>query len=320
MKAVYYDEFGTADVLKIGERPVPEPAADEVLVRVAAAGVNPIDRRLRGGELQGFFERDWPIIPGWDVSGRIVKVGADVSGWRVGDEIAGLAFTWKLHHGTYAEYVPVKAVSIARKPGRLSFTQAAALPLVSLTAWESLAEYAELKRGQTVLIQAGAGGLGSIAIPIAKYLGAEVYTTARTENFEYVGRRGADHVIDYTTTHYVDYIIQREPDGLDVVLEALEGEAVVEAAVRLVKRGGTVVYVNNEPPNMLEIAERNIKTKFLHHRPDGESLGRILKLFDEGVLPLPQIEVMRLDQAVEAHRKSESTRTRGKVVLHVQNL
>ncbi|HLF30948.1 MAG TPA: NADP-dependent oxidoreductase, partial [Xanthomonadales bacterium] len=253
MRAVFYEKFGGPEVLQIGERPMPQPAADEVLVQVAAAGVNPIDRRLRSGELQEYFVREWPIIPGWDVSGRIVKIGKAVDGWKEGDEIAGLAFVWTLHHGTYADYVPVKATSIARKPENLSFHDAAALPLVSLTAWESLAEYARLQPGQSVLIQAGAGGLGSMSIAIARHLGATIYTTAREENFDYVRGRGADHVIDYTKTDYAQYIREREPEGLDVVLESLTGDGVIENAISLVKPGGTVAFMNNEPPDMPEI-------------------------------------------------------------------
>jgi NADPH2:quinone reductase len=320
MRAVYYEQFGPPEVLQVGERPVPELAADEVLVRVAAAGVNPIDRRLRGGELQDFFTRTWPIVPGWDVAGRIVKVGTDVRGWRTGDDVVGLAFTWSLQHGTYAEYVPVKAASIAAKPPELSYTDAAALPLVSLTAWESLVEYAELRAGQSLLVQAGAGGLGSVAIAIGRHVGAKVYTTTRAANFDYVRRRGADHPIDYTQTDYVAYIRRHEPDGLDVVLESLTGDAIVDAAIRLVKPGGTVVYMNNEPPPLPEIAERSIRTKFLHHRPDGESLARLMQLYRTGALPLPPVEVMPLEAAVAAHRQSESRTTRGKVVLDVQRI
>jgi NADPH2:quinone reductase len=320
MRAVYYEQFGGADVLKIGDLPIPDCASDEVLVKVAAAGVNPIDRRLRNGELQEFFKREWPIIPGWDVAGRIVKVGRAVSGWQVGDDIAGLAFVWTLHHGTYAELVPIKAVAIARKPPELSFEQAAALPLVNLTAWESLAEYAELKSGQTVLIQAGAGGVGSAAISIARHLGARIYTTTRAANFDYVRSRGADHPIDYTCENYVEVIRSREPGGLDCVLESLTGDVVIESAVKLVKSRGTVVYLNNEPPDLPEIAQRRIKTKFLHHRPDGESLGRLLHLYQHGKLALPPIEVLPLDAAADAHRRSESWRTRGKLVLKVQDL
>lgn len=320
MKAVYYKEFGNADVLQVGELPKPKPAADEVLVQVGAAGVNPIDRRLRSGELQDFFKREWPIIPGWDVAGRIVEVGEEVTGWQAGDDIVGLAFTWFLHHGSYAEYVPVKVASIAPKPERFSFTEAAALPLVSLTAWESLAEYAELQNGQSVLIQAGAGGVGSVAISIAKYLGARVYTTARKANHDYITQRGADHIIDYTDTDYVSSIQQHEPEGLDAVIEALGTEPHIENAIRLVKPGGTVAYLNNEPPDMPEIEQNNIKTKFLHHRPDGVSLRALMELYKTDKLPLPEIKVMSLDDATEAHRMSETGQTRGKIVLKVQDL
>jgi NADPH:quinone reductase-like Zn-dependent oxidoreductase len=320
MRAVYYERFGGPEVLQLGERPVPRVLPDEVLVKVAAAGVNPIDRRLRNGELQEFFQHEWPIIPGWDVAGRIVKVGADVAGWKEGEDIVGLAFTWHLHHGTYAEYAPVKAASIARKPKAFSFNEAAALPLVSLTAWESLAEYAELKRGQSVLIQAGAGGLGSVALSIARHLGAKVYTTTRQENFDYVRSRGADYPIDYSQHDYASLIRQREPEGLDVVFELLTGDTVVRNAITLVKPGGTVVYMNNEPPDMPEIAARKIRTKFLHHRPDGQSLERLMQLYAAGKLELPPIEVLPLAAAADAHRKSESGRTRGKVVLQVQEI
>ena len=320
MKAIFYEKFGDADVLQIGELPKPKPATDEVLVQVGAASVNPIDRRLRNGELQDFFKREWPITPGWDVAGRITEIGDEVTNWQVGDDIVGLAFTWLLHHGTYAEYVPVKVASIAPKPEQFSFTEAAALPLVSLTAWESLAEYANLQSGQTVLIQAGAGGLGSVAISIAKYLGATVYTTAREANHDYVGNRGADHIIDYTQTDYSSYIQQHEPEGLDVVLETLGTNPDINNAIHLVKPGGTVVYLNNEPPDMPEIGQNNINTKFLHHRPDGESLRALMELYQNDTLPLPEINIMSLDDAVEAHRMSESGQTRGKIVLKVQDV
>jgi NADPH:quinone reductase-like Zn-dependent oxidoreductase len=320
MKAVYYEKFGSADVLQIGELPKPKLAADEVLVQVGAAGVNPIDRRLRNGELQDFFKREWPIIPGWDVAGRIVEVGEDVTSWQPGDDIIGLAFTWFLHHGTYAEYVPVKVASIAPKPERFSFAETAALPLVSLTAWESLAEYAKLQAGQSVLIQAGAGGLGSVAISIAKYFGATVYTTARKANHDYVHSRGADHIIDYTQIDYVGYIKQHEPEGLDVVLETLGTNPDIINAIHLVKPGGTVAYMNNEPPDMPEIKQNNIETKFLHHRPDGESLRALMELYKTDKLALPEINVMDLDDAADAHRMSESRQTRGKIVLKVQDI
>jgi NADPH:quinone reductase-like Zn-dependent oxidoreductase len=320
MNAVYYKEFGGAEVLQLGELPVPLFTADEVLVQVAAAGINPIDRRLRAGELQEHFQRQWPITPGWDVSGRVVAVGKNVIDWKEGDDIVGLACTPLLHHGSYAEYLPIKASALAHKPEHIPFTDAAALPLVSLTAWESLAEYAKLKAGDSVLIQAGAGGLGSVAIPIAKHLGAKVYSTARKINHDYVKSRGAAHVIDYTDTDYFRYIKKYEPAGINAVLESLTDETIINNAIRLVKPGGTVAYMNNEPPNLPEIQKNNIRTKFLHHSPNGKSLGKLMTLYAEGKIPLPKITVMDLENAQAAHEKSESTRTQGKIVLRIQDL
>ena len=317
MKAIYYEQYGDADVLQYGELPTPEPGSDQVLVKIAAAAVNPIDRRLRSGELQEYISRTFPVVPGWDFSGTIVKIGSNVTNWKVGDEVVGLAFTWSIQHGTYAEYCPVDASAIALKPPGLSFVDAAALPLVSLTAWQALDEFAGLKRGQTVLIQAGAGGVGSVAIPIAKHLGAKVYTTTRSENFNYVMDRGADHPIDYTTHDYVEVIKEMEPDGLDVVLESLYGDKIVEDAIHLTKNGGAVPYLNNEPPELADIASRSIKTEFIHHRPDGEMLAMLVSLFASGDLLAPRVTTMNLSDARKAHEQSERMTTNGKLVLQV---
>ena len=317
MKAAFYNAHGTAEVLQIGELPNPPIADDEVLVEVAAAGVNPIDRRLRSGELQEYITRTFPVVPGWDLAGRIVATGNAVDDWNVGDEVVGLAFTWSIQHGTYAQFAPVKASSIAAKPASLSFIEGAALPLVSLTAWQSLSEFADLKPGQSVLIQAGAGGVGSVAIGIAKHLGATVYTTASAKNRDYVAALGADHVIDYTATDYVDYLQQHAPNGVDAVLESILDERTIAAAIDIVKPGGTVAYMNNEPPDSPAIKEKNIKTEFIHHRPDGASLHELMQLFARGVLPLPAIDTLPLDAAAEAQRRSESGRTRGKLVLEI---
>lgn len=320
MRAVFYDSHGGPEVLQLGDLPIPVPADDQVLVQVAASAVNPIDRRLRAGELQEYITRTFPVVPGWDVSGIIVEVGENVSHWKKGDAIVGLAFTWAIQHGTYAEYAPVAASAIAAKPEALAFDAAAALPLVSLTAWQALAEFGELQPGQTILIQAGAGGLGSIAIQIAKHLGAIVYTTASARNADYVRSLGADHVIDYTTSDYVQVIRELEPDGLDMVLESLLSDATTVAAIRLVKDHGTVAYMNNEPPEMPEIQQRNIKTQFLHHRADGKRLGQLMALYEAGTLRIPRLQVLQLEDAAEAHSMSEAGHTTGKLVLHIQDL
>lgn len=320
MRAVYYESHGTADVLQIGELEKPSCSAEQVLVEVAAAGVNPIDRRLRAGELQEYIQRTFPVTPGFDFSGRIAEVGEAVADWQVGDEIMGLAFTWSIQHGTYAEFAPVDAAAIARKPLNASFTQAAGIPLVSLTAWQSLLEFGRLSAGKTVLIQAGAGGVGSVAIPMAKYLGATVYTTASAANADYVRALGADVVIDYQKESYESAILSAEPEGVDMVLEALLGDGTDEAAIRITKSGGAVAYMNNEPPDMPDISDRGIRAEFIHHRADGAMLSELGALYEQDILPLPQIETLPMTAAVEAHLRSESRRTRGKLVLSIANL
>lgn len=318
MRAIFYQHHGGADVLELGELDTPVPGPGQVLVRVAAAGVNPIDRRLRAGELTEYISRTFPVVPGWDFAGEIVELGPDVSGaWRVGDRVMGLAFTWAIQHGTYGEYVPVDVTAIASVPEGIDDYHAAALPLVSLTAWQSLKEYGELSAGQSALIQAGSGGVGSVAIAMAKYLGATVYTTCSEANVGYVAERGADVVIDYTRQDYVAALKEQEPDGVDLVLETLLGEGVAERAIGLVRDGGTVVFMNNEPPNVAEIEARGIRTQFLHHRADGAMLAELAGLYGQGVLPLPPVEVLPLAAAREAHQRSESGRTRGKLVLAI---
>ena len=317
MKAIFYEQHGTADVLQIGERPTPEPQDHEVLVEVVATSVNPIDRRLRSGELQEYITRTFPVVPGWDLAGRIVKVGAKVTDWQIGDEVLGLAFTWSIQHGSYAEYCPIDATSITHKPASISFEQAAALPLVSLTAWQALSEFGQLQAGQSVFIQAGAGGVGSVAIPMAKHLGAKVYTTTSAKNRDYVKSLGADVVIDYNSEDYESSLREHEPDGVNLVLEALLGNGTAEAAIRLAKDGGRVAYMNNEPPEMDEIERRDIKAEFLHHRPDGDMLTELVGLYQSGNITLPNIQVRPLEEAMDAHLESERGHTKGKVVLRL---
>ena len=317
MKAIFYEQHGAADVLQVGERPTPEPQDHEVLVEVVATSVNPIDRRLRSGELQEYITRTFPVVPGWDLAGRIVKVGAEVTEWQVGDEVLGLAFTWSIQHGSYAEYCPIDAASITHKPTSISFEQAAALPLVSLTAWQALSEFGQLQSGQSVFIQAGAGGVGSVAIPMAKHLGARVYTTTSAKNSDYVKSLGADVVIDYNAEDYESVLRQQEPVGVDLVLEALLGNGTAEAAIRLTKDGGRVAYMNNEPPEMDDITKRNITAEFLHHRPDGDMLRELVGLYQSGEITLPQIQVRPLEEALDAHLESERGHTQGKVVLRI---
>ena len=188
---------------------------------------------------------------------------------------------------------------------------------MSLTAWQALSEFGQLQAGQSVFIQAGAGGVGSVAIPMAKHLGAKVYTTTSATNSDYVKSLGADVVIDYNAEDYESVLRQQEPVGVDLVLEALLGNGTAEAAIRLTKDGGRVAYMNNEPPEMDDITERNITAEFLHHRPDGDMLKELVGLYQSGEITLPKIQVRPLEEAVDAHLESERGHTQGKVVLRI---
>ena len=168
-----------------------------------------------------------------------------------------------------------------------------------------------------MFIQAGAGGVGSVAIPMAKHLGAKVYTTTSAKNHDYVKSLGADVVIDYNAEDYEAVLRQQEPAGVDLVLEALLGNGTDEAAIRLAKDGGRVAYMNNEPPEMGEIEQRNITAEFLHHRPDGDMLRELVGLYQSGEITLPKIQVRPLEEAMDAHLGSESGHTQGKVVLRI---
>ena len=188
---------------------------------------------------------------------------------------------------------------------------------MSLTAWQSLHEYGGLTKGQSALIQAGAGGVGSVAIPMAKHLGARVYATCSSASTDYVSVRGADVVIDYTQQDYAQVLRDLEPEGLDVILETLLGDGVAETAIGLAKDGGTVIFMNNEPPELPEIEARGIRSQFLHHRPDGAMLAELADLYGQEILPAPPVEVLPLAAAVEAHQRSEDGHTRGKIVLAI---
>ena len=248
MRAIYYEDHGDASVFKKEEIARPSCGKDQVLIEVAAAGVNPINWRLRSGELQDYITRTFPVVPGLEVAGRIAEVGDEVSDWRFGDGVMKLAFTWSIQHGTYAGHVPIDATGVARKPSNARFAEAANSPLVSLTAWQSLCEFGFLQPTQSVLLQAEAGGVGSVAIPMAKHLGATVYTTSSRANSDYVRVLVADVVIDYQDQSYEETVFSAQPDGLDLILESLWGETIAKSAIRIAKDGGVIAYIKTSHP------------------------------------------------------------------------
>lgn len=307
MRAAVYDEFGGADTIHVREVADPPVGPDTVLVRARATSVNPVDWKVREGYLQGAFPHHLPIIPGWDVAGIVEKVGPAVrTGLKEGDEVFGYVRRDDVTFGTAAELVPAPERTLARKPSALSFEQAAALPLVGLTAWQALTEALEVRAGDRVLIHAGAGGVGHVAVQIAVALGAEVVATASVGNHDFLRGLGASEVLDYTAGP----VSEQLSAPVDAVLDLVGGEALADAPhqVRDSARIASVV----DPETVLGLGGR-----YVFVRPDQEGLEALAKLADEGKLRVEVARTFPLDELADAHRLSEEGHVRGKVVISI---
>lgn len=308
MKAVRIHQYGGREVLSIDDIPVPEIAPDEVLVRVVAASINPVDWKVRAGYLAQMIPHPLPLTLGWDVSGVVERVGAAVTRWQVGDAVFSRPDLAR--NGTYAEFVAIRAVECARKPRTISHVEAASLPLAGITAWEVLHDAAKVGPGQRVLVHAGSGGVGSLAIQIAKAAGATVIATTSSRNLALVESLGADQVVDYTTTKLADAV---EP--VDAVFDTLGGE-VQEASWSLMKPGGIQVSIIS-PPQEARAAAAGARGAFVFIGPNAPVLERLAAMVDGGTLrPIVGAE-FALDDIVAAHALSESGRAVGKIVLYV---
>lgn len=307
MRAISQDDLGGPEVLKVVELPRPEPRTNEVLVRVRAAGVNPTDWKHRA--TGGFLGRP-PYVLGWDVSGVVEAVGIGVAHFKPGDEVYGM-LSYPFGHGSHAEYVSAPARWFAHKPASLDHTQAGALPLVSLTAWQALVENADLQPGQRVLIHAAAGGVGHVAVQIAKARGAHVIGTASAGKHEFLRGIGADEAIDYRETDFAEAV-----KDVDVVLDTIGGDTGMRS-LRVLRPGGIVVSIipmgSNDFP---EEAER-LGVRALRMLVDASRSGleAITELVEAGKLRPEIAGTFPLAEAAEAHRQGETDRTAGKLVL-----
>jgi NADPH:quinone reductase-like Zn-dependent oxidoreductase len=310
MRAVRISEFGGPDVLRVEEVPRPAPGAGELLVAVHAAAINPVDTGVRAGELQSLASARLPYIPGYDLSGVVVEVGEGVTRYAPGDEV--FAMRHLRRGGAYAEYAVVREEEAARKPTRASHAEAASLPLVALTVWQAFFETADLQPGETVLIHAGAGGVGTAAVQIAKWRGARVIATASQRNHAFLRSIGADEVIDYTTQRFED--VARD---VDVVLDPIGGETQVRSLATL-RDGGRLVGLVGLT-SAARNAGRGIRATAILVEPDSAQLRQIAELVDGGHLRPIVSHRMPLEDAPEAHRQSETGRTRGKIVLDVRD-
>jgi NADPH:quinone reductase-like Zn-dependent oxidoreductase len=307
MKAIRIYEYGGRETLRYEDAPIPEPKAGELLVRVKAAAVNPVDVQVREGRLKELLGHELPLIPGWDASGVIEAVGEGVSKFDVGDAVFARPVTAR--QGTYAEYAVIHEGEAAFKPQTLDHIRAAAVPLAALTAWQALFDAGKLAEGQTVLIHGAAGGVGHFAVQFAKHVGARVLATASARNQEFVSRLGADEVIDYGAARF-----EEAADGVDVVLDAVGGET-QERSFEVLRERGRLISTVSEPSRRLA-ESKNVHAQLLVARPDGELLARVCKMLDRGEVS-PTVEVvLPLAEAQRAHELIESGHTRGKIVLN----
>lgn len=308
MKAIRIHEFGGPEVLKYEDAPTPKPANDEVLIKIYASGVNPIDYKIRSGVAQGKFPVKLPLIPGWDVSGEIEEVGSDILNFRKGDEVYSRPDPTR--NGTYAEYVVVKADQVNMKPKSIGHDKAAAVPLAGLTAWQGLFEHGHLEAGQKVLIHAAAGGVGTFAVQFARWKGAYVIGTASEENIDFLYSLGADEVIDYKTEKFEDKV-----KDIDLVFDLIGGE-VQKRSLQVIKEGGRLV-TTVKPENQEAAKEKNIQvTSYLALSLPGD-LQQIADLIDSGKIRPVVSAIFPLQEAAEAQRQMETHHTTGKIVLKV---
>ncbi len=307
MRAAVYDQFGEAGVLTVREVDDPPVGPDTVLVRARATSVNPVDWKVRQGYLQGAYPHHLPIIPGWDVAGVVEAVGPAVrTGVKVGDEVYGYVRRDDVCFGTTAELVPAPERTVTTKPASLSFEEAASVPLAGLTAYQLLTEGVELREGERVLVHAGAGGVGHLAVQIARALGAEVVATASPANHGFLRDLGAIEVIDYH-----EGPVSEQLDGqVDAVLDLAGGEALEDAPAQ-VKDTARIASVI-DPETVLRLGGR-----YVFVRPDRDHLDALARLFADGKLRVEVGETYKLDEIAAAHRSSEDGHTRGKIAVTI---
>jgi NADPH:quinone reductase-like Zn-dependent oxidoreductase len=308
MKATVLQEYGAPEVLKLQEVPRPGPKDDDVLVRVIAAGVNPVDAYVRRGRFTRRAVDKRPMIIGYDVAGVVEKIGAKVTRFKAGDAV--YAYLSIMRGGGYAEFAIAREGEMALKPKNVDFEKAAAVPLAATTAWQALIDEAKIDRGQTVLIHGGSGGVGHFAVQIAKARGAKVIATASSANQDLLKQLGVDQLIDYTTTKFQDVV-----KDVDVVLNCVRADT-LPASYGVVKKGGAIVSITSDPDSA-ECEKRGIRCSGVMAHPDANVLDELTKLIEAHKITPIVSQTFSLADAAKAHQQIESRHTRGKIVLRV---
>lgn len=333
MKAFVINKYSKTEGLQMADMPVPEVKENDVLIEIHAAGLNLLDSKIKTGEFKLILPYKLPLILGHDVAGIVTKVGAKVTKFKVGDEVYSRPSDFRI--GTFAEFISIDEKDVAHKPENLSMEEAASIPLVALTVWQALVERANLKKGQKVFIQAGSGGVGTIAIQLARHLGATVATTASEKSFDLLKSLGADVLIDYKKQDFEDVL-----KDYDLVLNS-QDKKTLEKSLRIVKPNGKVISISGPPTpefakaikaswfvkmvlslissGIRKTAKKlNIGYSFLFMRAEGKQLQEITNLIEAGIIKPIVDKVFPFEQTNEALSSVESGRSKGKVVVKMK--
>ena len=333
MKAFLVDRYGKKDQMRLGETPAPELRDEDVLIEVHAAGLNVLDSKIKSGEFKLILPYRMPLVLGHDVAGVVTRVGSRVRQFKVGDEVYSRPPDRRI--GTFAEFIAVNENAVALKPSNVTMEEAASIPLVALTAWQVLVERAKLKTGQKVFIQAGSGGVGTVAIQLAKHLGATVATTTSAANIALVKSLGADTVIDYKAQDF-----EKALRDYDVVLNSQDGMT-LEKSLRVLKRGGKLISISGPPdpefgkeigvPGFVKLVLRLLSSgvrrkargrgvgySFLFMKANGSQLREITRLIETGAIRSVIDKVFPFESTNEALAYVEAGHAKGKVVVKIK--
>ncbi|WP_299823093.1 NADP-dependent oxidoreductase [uncultured Pontibacter sp.] len=308
MRAALYNAFGGE--IKIETVDVPELKEGEVLVRIMAAGVNPVDAAVQAGYLKDFLPTNFPVIPGWDVAGVVEDRSFSARRFDVGDKVYAYARRPTVHNGTFAEYIALPESYLAAKPDSISFEEAAGIPLVGLTAYQSLFEVGRLEQVHTVLILGGSGGVGSMAIQLAKYKGASVIAVASEKNHAYMQELGADHTIDYKKGDVGEAVKELAPDGVDLLFDCVAGET-LEQSLASLKPSGKLVSILHQGDGL----DPDIDFSYVFVEPNSKQLDHLREIADTNQLKVHVSKTYPLDQTAEAMKQIQSLHTKGKIII-----
>ena len=312
MRTAVFEEFGELDNIKITEMETPEPGEGEVLVKVQAAGVNPVDAAVARGMLKDAIPTEFPVIPGWDLAGEVEENGFSARRFSRGDKIYAYARRPVIQNGTFAEYVSIPESYLALAPEKLSIEEAGGIPLVGLTAYQSVFTAGQLKAGQTIVILGASGGVGTIAIQLARSVGATVIGVASEKNHNYMKQIGAHETIDYNDGDVGEMIAESVPGGVDLIFHCSRGESLDQCmAANVLSENGRVVSITKSTPE----DDWDVDYQYVFVEPNSSQLNHLTALANDGKIKLPETKMYSLDDAQQALKDVETLHNRGKLII-----